>query len=99
MQRLFLAGYQYLVQDEQKMMFFNMFLMTQGLPAIQARNIIDSVMALVDQSLKIFTTYKVDLKPARDSVKEFVQMIEKEYVPAAKFKKLNSDEQAELIAR
>ena len=98
MQRLF-AGYQYLVQDEQKMMFFNMFLMTQGLPAIQARNIIDSVMALVDQSLKIFTTYKVDLKPARDSVKEFVQMIEKEYVPAAKFKKLNSDEQAELIAR
>jgi len=93
------SGYQYLVQDEQKMMFFNMFLMTQGLPAIQARNIIDSVMALVDQSLKIFTTYKVDLKPARDSVKEFVQMIEKEYVPAAKFKKLNSDEQAELIAR
>jgi len=93
------SGYNYLLQDESKLMFANVFLLTQGLPTIQPNNVVDSVLALVDKSIKVFTTYKLDMKPIRDSIQDFVKRLEKEYVKTSEFKKLDEDEQAELIAR
>ena len=46
------SGYNYLLQDESKLMFANVFLLTQGLPTIQPNNVVDSVLALVDKSIK-----------------------------------------------
>lgn len=93
------AGYKYTLQDESKMMFANVFLMTQGLPTIQPNNVVDSLLALLDKSLKVFTTLKFDMKPVRDSIQDFVKRLEKEYVKTSDFQKLDEDEQAELIAR
>jgi len=93
------SGYQYFLQDESKLMFANVFLMTQGLPTIQPNNVVDSLLALVDKSIKVFTTIKVDLKPVRDAIQDFVKKLEKEYVSVKDFQKLSEDEQSELIAR
>jgi len=93
------AGYKYILQDESKMMFANVFLMTQGLPTVQPNNVVDSLLALLDKSLKVFTTVKFDMKPVRDSLQDFVKRLEKEYVKTSDFHKLDEDEQAELIAR
>ena len=93
------SGYQYFLQDESKLMFANVFLMTQGLPTIQPSNVVDSLLALVDKSIKVFTTIKVELKPVRDAIQDFVKKLEKEYVSVKDFQKLSEDEQSELIAR
>ena len=93
------SGYKYLFKDQMKMMVANAFLISQGLPPIVPKNIFGSVTDLADKSLKLFTTYKIDLQPLKAPAQEFIKKLETEYIQIDEFDKLNSKEQSELIAR
>lgn len=93
------AAHTYLVKDQMKMMVANAFLISQGLPPIAPKNLVESVIDLSDRCLRLFTTYKVDLKEYKAPVKAFFRKVESEYVQLDLFDKLDAAEQAELIAQ
>lgn len=88
-----------LLKDEMKMAFANTFLISQGLPAIKPRKLIPSLFDLTDKCIKTFTTWKFDLEEYKDDTLAYLAYIEKEYVTAASFNKLNEEEQITLVAR
>merc|ERR1712018_833020 len=69
-----------LMKDEMKMMMANTFLISQGLPAIKPKKLTESLFNLVDKSLKIFTTYKLDLEEYKTETLKQIALIEKEQI-------------------
>jgi len=88
-----------LLKDEMKMAIGNTFLISQGLPAIKPRKLTESLFALADKCIKIFTVYKIELEPYKTEVLKQMALLEKEYISAVDYGKLTEDEQKVLIAR
>jgi len=88
-----------LLKDEMKMAIGNTFLISQGLPAIKPRKLTESLFSLADKCIKVFTVYKLELEPYKTEALKQITMLEKEYISALDYGKLNEDEQKVLIAR
>jgi len=88
-----------LMKDEMKMAIANTFLISQGLPAVKPRKLTESLFDLADKCIKVFTAMKLDLEPYKVETLKQMALIEKEYMSAATYGKLNEDEQKTLIAR
>jgi len=91
--------YRLVVKDQMKMMVANAFLISQGLPTIQPRNLADSLIDLLDRSIHLFTTYKLEFSEYKKTVKAFIKQVESEYVTVEMFDKLEDSEQAELVSQ
>merc|ERR1712223_1618726 len=88
-----------LLADEMKMAIGNTFLISQGLPAIKPRKLTESLFDLADKCIKVFTVYKIELEPYKTETLKQMSMLEKEYISALDYGKLNEKEQQVLIAR
>jgi len=88
-----------LLKDEMKMAIGNTFLISQGLPAIKPRKLTESLFDLADKCIKVFTVYKIELEPYKTETLKQMSMLEKEYISALDYGKLNEKEQQVLIAR
>ena len=88
-----------LMKDDMKMMMANTFLISQGLPPIKPKKLTESLFNLVDKSLKIFTTYKLDLEEYKTETLKQISLIEKQYVSANDYAKLTEKEQITLVSR
>merc|ERR1711860_454953 len=82
-----------------KMAFANTFLISQGLPAIKPRKLTASLFDLANKCIKTFTTWKFDLEEYKTETLARLSDIEKEYITASSFNKLNHEEQTTLVAR
>ena len=88
-----------LTKDDMKMALANTFLISYGLPSIKPRKLTASIFDLVDKSLKVFTTYKLDLQEYKDETLKQIALIEKQYITANDYAKLTEQEQITLVSR
>jgi len=95
------SAHKYATKDPMKMMVANAFLISQGLPTLAPKNLVESVLDLADKSLRLFTTVgdDIDLKQYKPAVRNFIKNVEQEYVASDMFDKLSDQEKAELIAQ
>jgi len=88
-----------LLKDDMKMAIGNTFLISQGLPSVKPRKLTESLFDLADKCIKVFTVYKIELEQYKTETLKQIAMIEKEYISALDYGKLNEQEQKVLIAR
>jgi len=88
-----------LMKDEMKMAIGNTFLISQGLPAIKPRKLTESLFDLAAKCIKVFTVWKLDLEPFKVETLRQISLVEKEYMSATAYGKLNEEEQKTLVAR
>lgn len=68
------------VNDNMRMTMVNTFLLTQDLPALNARKLTQSFLKILSKISTYFTSWKVDVKKLEKLVNDFVFEFEKNYI-------------------
>ena len=77
----------------------NELLASQGLPAIDTKNPVDSLTKIANKAIKLFTTWKLDLTPHVKEAREVYEKIYEKHAKGNKFEKLSGKEKKALLVR
>jgi len=79
--------------------FINGFLISNGIPTYDSKKPLNSIVAIINKSIRLFTTMKLDVKPYAKIISEgFVKMLNSQS-KGIKFDDLKTTEKVHLIAR